>query len=117
ALQKYRASYEERKASGRKVPALTEQEIRDIADAVGVGSVKYADLSQNRTSDYKYDPDKMIAFEGNTAAYMQYAYARCRSIFREGNADEDRFRSTPPAVALTHPAERALALQLLRFEE
>jgi arginyl-tRNA synthetase len=79
--------------------------------------MKYADLSQNRTSDYVFSYDKMLATEGNTATYMQYAFARCRSIFREGSVDEARYRSNPPAVILSQPSERALALQLLRFPE
>ena len=116
-LQKYRESHSERKAHGHDIPELTSDVIEDIAQAVGVGAVKYADLSQNRTSDYKYDPDKMTATEGNTAAYMQYAYARCRSIFRKGDVDEARFRTDPPPVVLTKPQERALAIQLLRFGE
>jgi arginyl-tRNA synthetase len=114
---KYRESYEERKSHGHDVPDLSDAEIRDIAEAIGTGAVKYADLSQNRTSDYKYDPDKMLATEGNTATYMQYAYARCRAIFRKGQIDAGRFRTNPPAVAITHAAERAICLQLLRFEE
>ena len=93
------------------------EELRDVHEAVGIGAVKYADLCQNRTSDYVFDPVKMTATEGNTATYMQYAYARCRSIFRKGGVDPARFRSSPPPVVLTHPAERALGLQLLRFEE
>jgi len=116
-LQKYQKSYDERKASGRKVPDFTPEEIRDIAEAIGVGAIKYADLSQNRTSDYIFSYDKMLATEGNTATYMQYAYARCRSIFREGGVDDARFRADPPEVVIGHPAERALALQLLRFPE
>ena len=115
--EKYDQSYAERKASGRRVPDLGPEEKTEIAEVVGVGAVKYADLSQNRTSDYVFSYEKMLATEGNTATYMQYAYARCRSIFREGEVAEVRFRAAPPAVAITHPAERALALQLLRFEE
>lgn len=114
---KYQESYESRKASGHKVPDLSAEEIQNIADAIGVGAVKYADLCQNRTSDYVFSYEKMLATEGNTATYMQYAYARCRSIFREGEVNEARFRTNPPTVALGHPAERALALQLLRFPE
>ena len=114
---KYEASYESRKASGHKVPDLTPAEKTEIAEVVGVGAFKYADLSQNRTTDYVFSYDKMLATEGNTATYMQYAYARCRSIFREGDVDEARFRTTSPAVVLGEPAERALALQLLRFPE
>lgn len=116
-MSKYRESFEERKAHGHDVPDLSDAEVRDIAEAIGTGAVKYADLSQNRTSDYKYDADKMLATEGNTATYMQYAYARCRAIFRKGQVDEARFRSNPPAVVITNVAERALCLQLLRFEE
>jgi arginyl-tRNA synthetase len=115
--EKYRESHEQRKATGHDVPDLSSDEIQDIAEAIGTGAVKYADLCQNRNSDYKYDPDKMLAVEGNTASYMQYAYARCRSIFRKQQIDEMRYRRNPPAVTLSHPAERALALQLLKFEE
>lgn len=116
-LRWYEASYERRKASGHKVPDLTPDEKEEIAEVVGIGSVKYADLSQNRTSDYVFSYEKMLAEGGNTAAYMQYAYARCRSIFREGGIEDARFRKDPPAVILSEPAERALALQLLRFPE
>jgi arginyl-tRNA synthetase len=116
-LEKYKQSYEERKAMGHKVPELSDAEIHEIAEVTGTGGVKYADLNQNRNSDYKYDPDKMLAREGNTATYMQYAYARCRSIFREGQIDDARFRSAPPPLSITHPVERTLCLQLLRFEE
>jgi arginyl-tRNA synthetase len=59
----------------------------------------------------------MLATEGNTATYMQYAYARCRSIFRKAGADDASFRNSPPPVKITHPAERALCLQIVRFEE
>jgi arginyl-tRNA synthetase len=117
AREKYEESYNSRKASGHKVPDLTPEEKQEIAEVVGVGAVKYADLSQNRTSDYLFSYDKMLAMEGNTATYMQYAYARCRSIFREGEVDEGQFRTDPPAVVISHPAERTLALQLLRFPE
>ncbi|MBX9582679.1 MAG: arginine--tRNA ligase [Gemmataceae bacterium] len=116
-LAKYEESYESRKASGHDVPDLTDAVKRDIAEAVGVGAIKYGDLSQNRTSDYVFSYDKMLATEGNTATYMQYAYARCCAIFRKENVDPARFRSDPPAVVLAEPAERALALQLLRFPE
>ncbi len=116
-LKKYEESYAKQKADGHDVPELTAERKREIAEAVGFGAVKYADLSGNRTSDYKFDLDKMLATTGNTATYMQYAYARCRSIFRKGKADEAAFREHPPAVLVTHSAERALALQLLKFEE
>jgi arginyl-tRNA synthetase len=116
-LAKYEANSAERRAHGHDVPVLDDAEKHNIAEAVGVGAVKYADLCQNRTSDYIFNLDKMTGTEGNTGAYMQYAYARCRSIFRKENIDEARYRTSPPAVILGHPAERALALQLLRFPE
>jgi arginyl-tRNA synthetase len=116
-LEEYQKSYGSRKASGHKVPDLTPEERQQIAEVVGVGAMKYADLSQNRTSDYIFSYSKMLATEGNTATYMQYAYARCRSIFREAQEDDARFRSNPPPVTLAEPAERVLALQLLRFPE
>lgn len=116
-LEKYEANAAERRTFGHKVFEPTPEEKREIAEAVGVGAVKYADLCQSRTTDYVFDLDKMTATVGNTAAYMQYAYARCRSIFREGGVDEARFRTSPPPVILKEPAERTLALQLLRFPE
>lgn len=117
SLQKYEENSAARRAVGHKVFEPTDAEKAEIAEVVGVGAVKYADLSQSRTTDYVFDLDKMTATVGNTAAYMQYAYARCRSIFREGGVEEARFRANPPAVLFTHAAERALALQLLRFPE
>jgi arginyl-tRNA synthetase len=116
-LARYEESYESRKASGHDVPELTDEVKRDIAEAVGVGAIKYGDLSQNRTSDYVFSYDKMLATDGNTATYMQYAYARCCAIFRKESIDPALFRTDPPAVVLAEPAERALALQLLRFPE
>ena len=117
AKEKYDASVTQRKETGHKVLDLSEAEKAEIYETVGIGAVKYADLSGNRTSDYVFSYDKMLATDGNTATYMQYAYARCRSIFREGEIDESRFRTAPPPVSLTQPAERNLALQLLRFPE
>ncbi len=117
SLQKYEENSAARRAVGHKVYEPTAAQKAELGEVVGVGAVKYADLSQNRTTDYVFDLDKMTATVGNTAAYMQYAYARCRSIFREGGVDEARFRANPPAVQFTHATERALALQLLRFTE
>jgi arginyl-tRNA synthetase len=111
---------ESRKAGqerGQDIPDLTAEELRKIYEVVGYGAVKYADLSQNRSTDYIFDWDKMMATDGNTATYMQYAYARCRSIFHKGEVDDAPFRTAPPLPTLDHVAERALALQLLRFEE
>ena len=86
--------------SRKKAPfKLTEEERRQISAVVGIGAVKYADLSQNRTTDYKFDFDKMLAMNGNTATYMQYAYARNRSIFRKGGIDPERFRASRRCLA------------------
>jgi arginyl-tRNA synthetase len=115
--EKYDETVAERKTLGKYVPVLSAEERQQVAEAIGIGAVKYADLSSHRTTDYKFLWDKMLATDGNTATYMQYAYARCRNIFREGDEDPARFRTDPPPVVLAHPAERALGLQLLRFEE
>jgi arginyl-tRNA synthetase len=97
-----------------KNPDLPESQRHDIASAVGIGAVKYADLSKNRTSDYIFNWDTMLSFDGNTAPYMQYAYTRIRSIFRrgelEGGAGQGR-------IVLQEPAERLLALKLVQFED
>ena len=74
-----------------------------LNEVVGLGAVKYADLSQNRETDYVFDWDKMLAMNGNTATYMQYAYARNRSIFREGDEDPEPFRTQPPQPYLEKP--------------
>ncbi len=102
---------------GKEVVDLSEEERRRIHEVVGVGAVKYADLSQNRTSDYKFILSKMVAMDGNTATYMQYAYARNRSILRKGKVDEEAFRKHPPLPILYSSEERSLGVQLLRFEE
>jgi len=98
-------------------PELSADERARIAQIVGIGALKYADLSQNRTSDYVFSYDKMLAMNGNTATYMQYAYARVRSIFAKGGVDVESLRAGRPPIVLDSPAERALALQLLRFAE
>jgi arginyl-tRNA synthetase len=98
-------------------PELSTDERRRVAETVGIAALKYADLSQNRTSDYVFSYDKMLAMSGNTATYMQYAYARVRSIFARGNVDVDALRRSGEKIILDSPAERALALELLRFCE
>jgi arginyl-tRNA synthetase len=103
---------------GEEVPAFTDEEKRKIHEVVGIGAVKYADLSQNRNSDYRFDTEKMTDTKGNTATYMQYAYARTRGIVvRKGGVDPATLRANPPDVMLESPQERALALALLRFPE
>ena len=98
-------------------PQLCESECESIADTVGIGALKYADLSQNRESDYVFSYDKMLALNGNTATYMQYAYARIQSILSKGNANIDALLKAGTRPQLAHPAERALALAILQFSE
>ncbi len=117
ATRVYRENVAETKARGEEVVELTPEQERELATAIGIGAVKYADLSQNRTSDYIFSWEKMLAMNGNTATYMQYAYTRCRSIFRKGEENPEAYRTNPPPVRITNPSERALALQLLRFED
>jgi arginyl-tRNA synthetase len=113
----YEQSRRERRERGEEIPDLNEAERRQIAEVVGLGAVKYADLSQNRTSDYVFSWEKMLAMDGNTATYMQYAYARNRSIFRKGEEDAEALRRQPPLPYLEQAPERALALELLRLPE
>lgn len=96
---------------------LSAEERRRVAEVVGIGAIKYADLSHNRTSDYVFSYDKMMATTGNTATYLQYAYARVRNIFARGEIDIDRLRRGGARIQLTNPAERDLALEVLRFSE
>ncbi|QLB41553.1 arginine--tRNA ligase [Mannheimia pernigra] len=93
---------------------LTAEEKAAVVEAVAIGSVKYSDLSKNRTTDYVFDWDNMLTFEGNTAPYMQYAYTRIRSIFARASIDENALSGT---IQLKEPKERALAVKLLQFEE
>lgn len=94
---------------------LSDDEKTAVIEAVGIGSVKYADLSKNRTTDYVFDWDNMLSFEGNTAPYMQYAYTRIRSIFNK--ADVNPTTLAEAKIQLSDEKERALAIKLLQFEE
>jgi len=96
-----------------KNPDLTEPERLEVARVVGLGAVKYADLLPNRQSDYVFSWDKLLALNGNTAPYLQYAFARIRSIFRKGEVSGGQCQV--PGVVLAAPAEIALARQLLNF--
>ena len=104
-------------ASGERAAGLSAAEQRHVAETVGIGAIKYADLSQNRTTDYVFSFDKMLQLTGNTAAYMQYAVARVEGIFTKGGVDRDALRAAATDVPLATPQERALALELLRFGE
>jgi len=81
---------------------------------VAIGAVKYADLSKSRTTDYVFDWDNMLSFEGNTAPYLQYAYTRVLSIFRKADLSIDNLAGH---INLEHDKERALAIKLLQFNE
>ena len=91
---------------------LSAEEAAKIGQTVGIGAVKYADLSKNRTSDYVFDWDSMLSFEGNTAPYLQYAYTRVQSVFRK--AGEWDAAAQP---VLSEPLEKQLAVELLKFED
>ena len=105
--------------------ALSDDERRETARVIGIGALVYADLSQNRESDNVFSFDKMLAMNGNTATYMQYAFARIRSIFTKGGVDPDDLRrraaeknqNGETLLCLDHPAERGLALSLLKFSD
>jgi arginyl-tRNA synthetase len=99
----------------REVPLLSPEERARIAEIVGLGGIKYADLHHSRDSDYVFDWDKMLATTGDTATYMQYAYARVCGIFRKLQIDRLSFSTQNVAVQLQTPEERRLALQLLMF--
>jgi arginyl-tRNA synthetase len=96
---------------------LAEADRRHVAETVGIGAIKYADLCQNRTTDYVFSFDKMLQLTGNTAAYMQYAVARVEGIFSRGGLDREAVRTAATRILLADPRERALALELLRFGE
>jgi arginyl-tRNA synthetase len=90
-------------------------EIDEVSRVVGIGAVKYADLRQNRLSDYQFDWDKMISFQGNSGPYLQYAYARCASIFAKGGLDMAAAETA--SIVLESPTELTLGKHLLRFSD
>src|SRR5438876_5145479 len=117
-----------RKIIDEKNPDLSDEEKSDIAEKIGIGAVKYADLSQYRTTDYIFSWDRMLSLHGNTAPYLQNAYVRIRSIFRKagehtvaGIADAGPGSPTPAttttALTLKDPAELDLAKRLCQFGE
>jgi len=115
-----------RKIIDEKNPDLSEDEKTDIADKIGIGAVKYADLSQYRMTDYVFSWDKMLSLQGNTAPYLQNAYVRIRSIFRKADAVATRLWGVEgdtghtlvaTSLTLTDPAELNLAKRLCQFAE
>lgn len=89
-------------------------DIAKLAKVIGIGAVKYADLSKNRTSDYVFDWDQMLSFEGNTSLYLQYAYSRIQSIFRKGNV---ALEELPEQILTVEEAERRLAVAIAGFDD
>ncbi|MEQ4208761.1 arginine--tRNA ligase [Actinopolymorpha sp. B9G3] len=97
-----------------KAPHLSASEQQEVAQIVGIGALKYADLSNDRIKDYVFDWDRMLSFDGNTAPYLQYARARILSVFRRGEIDPASIKGSE--VVLTAPEEHRLALRLAEFE-
>ena len=102
-----------RAAADEKEQGLSAEDKDEIARIIGAGAVKYAELSQNRLTDYKFSWDKMLSMQGNTAPYLLNAYVRTRAIFRKLDGEV----TLTPDLALTEPAERALAMKLAQFAE
>ena len=99
---------------GQRESTLSESEKQQVAKTVGIGAVKYADLSKNRTTDYIFDWDTMLSFEGNTAPYLQYAYTRVKSIFRKADQDMDSYQAV---VSIASSQEHDLVVKLMQFDE
>ncbi len=102
------------KAVAEKNPDLAAEAQAEIARIVGIGAVKYADLSTDRIKDYTFDWDRMLSFDGNTSPYLQYAHARICSIFRRANVERASVRNFEPTIS--HVAERELAMKVLQFD-
>jgi arginyl-tRNA synthetase len=100
-------------AVDEKNPNLTHDERSEVVHTIGIGAVKYAELSTDRVKDYVFDWDRMLSFDGNTGPYLQYAHARICSIFRRAGVDRASVRST--SIMIETPQERALALRLLAY--
>jgi arginyl-tRNA synthetase len=101
----------------KETPELDEAMRQAVAEVVGIGGIKYADLHHNRESDYVFSWEKMLAKTGDTATYIQYSYARTCGIFRKGSIDRAEFQRQPHPIKITHSAERKLALHLNRLPE
>ncbi|MFN0196505.1 MAG: arginine--tRNA ligase [Planctomycetaceae bacterium] len=101
--------------NARETPELDDATRAAVADAVGIGGIKYADLKHNRDSDYVFNWEKMLAMTGDTATYIQYAHARISGIFRKGNRDAEALRSSGNRIRFSQPIERELSFQILRF--
>jgi arginyl-tRNA synthetase len=117
AVQRARTIVADNDDAKKNGAELDQQERDRIADVIGHAAIKYADLSHNRTSDYVFDEEKMVAMQGNTATYMQYSFARVNGIFRKGNVDIAALHRSNAAIQLDDPHERALTIALLKFSD
>ena len=117
AVERARKVVDEKDAQAPEDKKLSLDEKVGIARIIGLGAVKYAELSQHRMTDYIFSWDKMLSFQGNTAPYLQNAYVRIRSIFRRGGVDADEGRNGNDPLVLTEPAESDLAKKLAQFGE
>ena len=117
AVARARAIVDENDDAKPDGPELDEATRAAVAEVVGIGGIKYADLKHNRESDYVFDWDKMLAKNGDSATYIQYAYARICGIFRKGRIDREELRRGAGPVRIERPVERALVVQILQFPE
>ncbi|MBU2894241.1 arginine--tRNA ligase [Colwellia sp. D2M02] len=100
-----------------KNPEINDDDLKVISEKVGIGAVKFADLSKNRTSDYIFNWKTMLSFEGATAPYLQYAYSRIQSIFSKAENSKADALSSDAKINIVEPQEKALALKLLQLED
>ncbi|RLS39033.1 MAG: arginine--tRNA ligase [Planctomycetota bacterium] len=107
----------EAQKSDKGEEALDDAARQEVSEIIGIGGIKYADLHHARESDYVFDWEKMLAKEGDTATYIQYAYARTKGILRRNQIDPQTLLDQGARIVLSHAAERSLALQLLKFPE
>ncbi len=112
AVEKARERIEEGRESGRL--RIADEDVDEAVKTIGIGAVKYADLMQNRMTDYRFDPEKLIEFKGQAGPYLQYQVARIRSIFRKGGVTLDGFVAP---IVLEHEREQALARVLARYPD
>ena len=108
------AANDDAKPNGPELDTATRQA---VAEVVGIGGIKYADLRINRESDYVFDWETMLNMKGDTATYMQYAYARTQGILRKAGVDPESLRNDDSSISLAEPAERSLALKLCKLTE
>jgi len=105
------------KTTGKPAPEFNAEQRKEIAEVIGTGALKFGDLSQNRTSDYKFDFAKMVALDGDTSAYIQYAYTRVNGILGKVGTDKSSVIQSDLPIKITNNRERSLLLSILRFQD